>query len=630
METSFLSSQIRRTGEALKSGAENRISDYDERLKAASPLYKKFLADLLVTEFGYSRARDAALKFFGTEAVKFAAVDGTEYARPLFDLIVFFGGAYVATGTIKFRQAGPPTVEYEDGLVEGGRGLSSCVPMYVNEVLEAEPSLRDTNALKPLDDRAIFDNTRIADWIMAFAEFYLAYKLVAEQGVQILLMDRSISGELSALISDTSVSKRIRENCALSGYEVDGRKITWQELIYGRHRIVNEELGLPSPRGDYLRYAILYLLEKRGPLSAPEVCTRLGIQSTGVRARVQKLLNRMAEPDVALLKERNEKYGLSPDMNGVWDRLKALTRNMGERLFVSSPKPGDPSPMMIKKAGLETWLTTLDIALLTLFCLYMIIEECWERNTLLIGLTKDTAARDFRRQALVVCTNTGIWDTHLEASELERVPNTDRMLLQSVSLLNHERLPVPWALVEYDTAFKTIVPELSDKPRRDFVSGAVQNRIGAERLFLKSYIQLAQAESDPKLRSNVLLMDRLVYPGFDFREDTFVDFGHEYGGVEERVRVLLFKNKGVVNEMQNLAMSILISMTASSIPEAFGHNKPLFIADNVAKWHFREFKSIVDTARQWIMANHKLRDFVFYMSTFRERRSEFEETRRRA
>jgi hypothetical protein len=36
----------------------------------------------------------------------------------------------------------------------------------------------------------------------------------------------------------------------------------------------------------------------------------------------------------------------------------------------------------------------------------------------------------------------------------------------------------------------------------------------------------------------------------------------------------------------------------------------------------------VDTTAAWILNNHKLRKFIFYMSTFRERRSQIEQTRR--
>ncbi len=75
-------------------------------------------------------------------------------------------------------------------------------------------------------------------------------------------------------------------------------------------------------------------------------------------------------------------------------------------------------------------------------------------------------------------------------------------------------------------------------------------------------------------------------------------------------------------------MVMLKKMTSSSIPEVFGHNKPLFIADKVAKWYYAEARKIIETAKHWIINNHDLRKFVFYMSTFRERRSQVEAARR--
>ena len=99
-------------------------------------------------------------------------------------------------------------------------------------------------------------------------------------------------------------------------------------------------------------------------------------------------------------------------------------------------------------------------------------------------------------------------------------------------------------------------------------------------------------------------------------------------GTREPVEAFLYRDKTVLNKMQNLTMNILIAMAPANIPEAFGHNKPLFIADKIAKWNYSQFKCVVDTTAGWILNNHKLRKFIFYMSTFRERRSQIEQTRR--
>ena len=278
------------------------------------------------------------------------------------------------------------------------------------------------------------------------------------------------------------------------------------------------------------------------------------------------------------------------------------------------------------KNGTLHWLTTQDLSFLTLFALNLLVEECWKRRILLLGLTKDTAARDFKNHVLPVMVSNQLWKSDLSQEQLSRIPNTDRMLLQTLSVFNHESIPVPWSLIEYDSSFLMIVPDF--QKREGYVGGAIRNKITPERLFVKSYIQLSQTAYDPQLRSNVLLLDRLVYPDFDLRQDTTTGFNHSYGGADEPVQPIIFKDNQVRNPVQELVMLTLGSMTSNSVPELFGHNKPLFIADKVAKWHNEEMRKIIDTTGKWLMNSPKLRHFVFYMSTFRERRSEIEGARR--
>jgi len=167
------------------------------------------------------------------------------------------------------------------------------------------------------------------------------------------------------------------------------------------------------------------------------------------------------------------------------------------------------------------------------------------------------------------------------------------------------------------------------KKRKSYICGARRNRISLEKVFLKTYIQLSQASYDPLLRSNVLLTDRLVHPEFDVTEKNTIGFWNEFDSAKESLEVLLFRERSIeTNPLQNLIMIVLKSMTTQNIPEVFGHNKPLFIVDKVAKWHYGAFKRVVDSTKEWILNNHKLRKFVFYMSTFRERRARIEATRR--
>lgn len=625
---SSLSSAIERAGTLLQNGAMDQIEGYRARFETLEGMYEKVFANLIKSNFDSKSAHETAKKFFGTNQVSFAAVDGTDYARPLFDLVVFFGGSYAARGTIRYAESGPPTVEYEDHFLKSGRALSSCVPVYVNEVPEIDQSfiqpgeVSEISLTRPLTDEAIANNSTVANWIMTFSEFYLAYRLAREEnGPRILLLDRSLATMLASLIYDTSRRKLWTTNGALYGLDVDGIPLDVNDLAYARHHLDNLLLDLPPPRGDYLRYRCLLEIEKSGSLTLAALCPRLRIREDDRQKRVERFLQKSVKE--GFLEETVGTFSLKDRYRKTWPRIRKLVETLGHRMFEEQPKQ---NPLRVMKKGELHWLTTQDLAFLTLFTLNLLVEECWKKRILLLGLTKDTAARDFKNHVLPVMVSNDLWKSDLSQEQLSRIPNTDRMLLQTLSVFNHDSIQVPWSLIEYDSAFLMIVPDF--QKRSGYVAGAIRNKIIPEQLFLKSYIQLSQTAYDPQLRSNVLLLDRLVYPEFDLRPESRISFAHSYGSADEPVKPIIFQTNKIVNPIQELVMLTLASMTSNSVPELFGHNKPLFIADKVAKWHNEEMRRIIDTTGKWLMNSPKLRHFVFYMSTFRERRSEIESARR--
>jgi hypothetical protein len=633
MTASLFSNEARRASDLLRSGAFNQIVEYESRFEPLQELYERLLSHLMVSDADLEEAFGTAQEFFGSTAVRFAGIDGTMYSRPLFDLVIFFGGAYASTGIMNFSVDSPPTVEYDSKTLEQGAGISSVIPVYINEVPDIDHSFfsqeapRETALNKPLQDHAIASNATIANWIMTFAEYYLAYKLAtdADQHLHMLLLDRSLSIDHASLLYDTSKRDLWKVKSSLLGYEIDTVPIDINDLTLARQQLQNPALALPPARADYLRYALIHVVRDKGPLSQPQIFDQLGITEEKRAKRVRRYLRKAVQE--AMLIENHGRYSINPKYATTWERITRLVTTLGDAFFYGQkPATATANLMKIQKDGEERWLTTLDIAFLTLFTFEMLIEACWKQHILLVGMTKDTAARDMKRQLIPILNNQNLLRTRIAPELYQKLPNTDRMILQSASLFNQDQIRVPWSLIEYDAAFRSMVPDPHDRPGH--VLGAIRNRIGLEKTFLKTYVQLAQAAKDPLLRSNVLLIDRLVYPEFDYTPESTVRFRNEFGGAEEPVEVILFKDKTIPNPLQNLTFTILMAMTPTSIPEAFGHNKPLFIADKVAKWHYSQFKRIADTTASWILNNHKLRQFVYYMSTFRERRAAIEAARR--
>src|SRR6266571_2060683 len=224
VENSSLSSQIERAGTLLQNGALDQIDGYRRRFKAVEGLYERLFQNIIRSDFSYASAYETAKTFFGTDTVSFAAVDGTEYSRPLFDLVVFLGGSYASRGKIKFSPSIAPAVDYEEQFLRTGRSVSSCVPVYVNEVPEIDQSFlhpgesTEMSLATPLTDEAIANNSTIPMWIMTFSEYYLAYKLATEpDGPRIIFLDRSLATSLASLIYDTSKRKLWKTNGSLYG-----------------------------------------------------------------------------------------------------------------------------------------------------------------------------------------------------------------------------------------------------------------------------------------------------------------------------------------------------------------------------------------------------------------------------
>jgi len=631
-----LSNAIKRTCDTLKQGATKQVTDYEQRFSSIKNIYDDLLSNLIKEGFDPKQACETAREFFGGTTVRFAGVDGTMYSKPLFDMVIFFGGAYAATGTIRFAENAEPGVTYDERTLQSSMGISSVVPIYINEIPDVDTSYAaqeqpsEVNPAKPMTDEEIANNSLIANAIMTFSEYYLAYKLAADpaQDLRVILMDRSLSTERAILLYETRKTGFWKAKTALVGCKASGNDtpIDKSDLIIARQHVSNATLGLPPPRSDYLRTAIICMLEQDKALTASQIATAFGATDEKRVRRIERALKSLREREILTVEDGA--YALDARYVTSWKRIKQVTIEVGDKLFFTKNADSETaSSMKILKDGKEHWLTTVDIAFLTLFTLQMLMEECWKKRLLLVGVTKDTAARDFKRQLVPIMYGESLLKTDVKLEALQALPNTDRMILQSASVFNVDRISPPWSLVEYDSAFRTILPDREG--RRGYVSGAIRNKISLEKAFVKTYVQLGQARSDPLLRSNVLLVDRLAYHEYDCKPENVKTFWNELSdGTREPVETVLYADKSVPNHMQNLVMSVLVAMAPTNIPEAFGHNKALFIADKIAKWNYSQFRCVVDSTATWILNNHKLRKFIFYMSTFRERRASIEQTRR--
>lgn len=642
-KVSSLGNKISKTGRILDYSSSIYLDEFQQQIEHNISLYDQLLKQLIVDKFDRSSANKTFKEFFNKETINFVAIDGTEYAKQFFDMVIFYAGAYTCEGRINFPTPDKIKTTYNEKFIDRGKEISSCVPIFINKIPEIDTSFNKrnhNNALSQLTEEEIIDNTDISKSLMTFSEFFLAYKIASEKQTDLIFMDRSISNVHSRLIYNTSKKKQWSSTCSILNTGIDQVKIDANDLTIARHYLINELLEIPPPRGDYLRFSLLFKILQNEGLNLESICEHLKISEKKKIKRIEKLLEKWIEEKV--ISKNDGYYVVNDKYKSTWDRIKKLVVLLGNQIFQSEKDPFIVVKEVDGKIKKE-WLTTTDLTFLTLFSLLMLIEECWRNHILLVGITKDTVARDFSNHLIPIGIENSFWRLGESEEKQDSADTTnknsdgsyanmvlsDRMLLQTTSLVNHDEIDVPWSIVEYDASFVMAIPDLAGKP--GYVSGAVRNRITLNKLFLRSFVQLEKAKTNNLLRSNVLFIDRLVYPQFDYDSDiassNIVSLVHEYVG-EEKIDFILYKNNRVLNPLQNFLMIVLKSMSCPSIAESFGHNKALYIADKVAKWHNEEFRKIVDSTTILISNRKNVRNYLFYMNTFREKRHEYESNRR--
>ncbi len=161
-------------------------------------------------------------------------------------------------------------------------------------------------------------------------------------------------------------------------------------------------------------HAIIQLLHGNSQLTEKEICAGLKINDEKRIRRVTRSLKRAVESQILIT--RNGVYQLNARYANAVERIRQSVIAIGDGFFCSKESSKISSMMKIVKDGKEHWLTTTDIAFLTLFTLHMLMEECWRKHILLVGMTKDTAARDFKRQLIPIMQNEGLIQKTIQRS----------------------------------------------------------------------------------------------------------------------------------------------------------------------------------------------------------------------
>jgi hypothetical protein len=573
-----------------------------EALKDCGPDIKRLL------RFGvdFPSAAATATRFFGADTVSYIAIDGTDAVDQQLDLIVFYVGAFAYSGTVRFGtdrvEVGPPRASAEN------LSASAAIPLSEEDAAQVFGQMRESGIE--------VDAERLPTALMHVAEYYLAYRAAeADPSIKIILLDRTLAGDVAHLVWSTRDFVRDKR-CVLLGMDTPRGVVTAFDLELTRMLISNEELEIPPPRSQFLKFAAILELFEGKSLTAQQLLERIGADP-----KWEDRLN-------GDLLEFDQRFGGFEHTSPAF-KLKEGAAFYGERVLHAALavtghifNPGSGHPLRVRKKDSEVWITADDLDFLVLLLIRALTRRAWAERILPIGFIKDTNAFEFLKAAVPLMANSGL------LSPSNRLPNfnSDKMLFQTNSVVNAADIPTPWHTAEIDASFRTMAPQADGSLGKGEarVNGAFENVIYPERVYVKTYIQLWSSESTPSVRSHVFTYDRPVFPGYD-HWDELVLYNKD-GPSDTKISPVLHFNRG--SPITDMTMAMLHEMGMEVIPEALGHNYPLFLADKKAKSILEETRQAYLGAVAIEMARSDLDQQVLFSRRFRDYRSQIEGKRR--
>ena len=483
---------------------------------------------------------------------------------------------------------------------------SAVVPLWEEDLFNVVPHTSE-QIETDVDFRRTME--RIPFALMTMAELYLALKVVAEDSIRILFLDRPFSGTYPSLYRDAAFMLRQKRPLALEGLETKSGKVERVDLHIAT--VIGSGLGYVPPRGIYLRYAALRYLMHNSDATKKDLAAALELGNGKLDETMERLhaLNKSASGQI-IAREDDEHIWITDQARTSWSKVRALAFEIANRIFHRSEDFDHPLQMENGR-----WLSVTEMNALNLILVEALIEEAKKRNVLIIGVAKDTTATDFTRAAL---------PTSLRLSkESVRLPGlkSDKALLTILSTANSSLLPTPWRTFAYDGCMATLIATGQDPWLK-----AARRTITREQLFVRCYFQLRSFQSDPEIRAPVFLYDRLVQQNYDNQFIHTMDADEEDKPVELH---LYMEAKGERSGIDDLILLILSACDNPEVLEAYGHNQLLYLADKLVKGEVQLMKGLLRGVVDLELTPLARREKVFSIARrFRDLRAESESARK--
>lgn len=581
---SQISETLGKYQEALNDSKKRYNNLRKDRFHNSKIFYDDFFKDLIkqYDPQNFNSVKLLAEQIFQTDKVRFAAVDGSCYKKQLQDYMIFFGASYSIRGTIDFSKP-QQSFKYEPWSPDEDVSMVAYVPVPFAELNE---SLDDPFIVS---DEQKIDLSNIHLQLMQLAEVYQNYMLVHSSDLRpkILLWDQSMSSVMN--------SNTVRyHNINLIGYRYQMRELTPQDIILAYSHPYNEILNIPSTKKYGAFNHVLYKVQK-SPQKISNLASDLNMNEWELSGRIKYLTGENIRGDDPLKKNdpivfrKGDELHFNQDYDGSWEYCVGLFESICRRLF----KEKNPNALIYNKKTAdgfeETWISPNDIRFLISIGIRALIEECWKRDVLLVGIVKDSSSKYLTRNYIGVMDEAGYYNV-----PQVRLPWSDRDFLENLVWIDDE-LNAPWSTIEFDSVFMTLHLETDENNQR-IIRGVRGDIVEpSERLFARSLAQfyINRSKKVP-LYGHVIFIDRLVVPNIDRNmEKAIINQNPGLLGVIEPFTQLKSDNS---NQIQDLIINMLHLLTRNLYPEVIGYPDPLHKADWGAKSLYKKIKPIIDSS----------------------------------
>ncbi len=579
--------------DALRESQARYEELYMARVGAVREFYRTWFHNLIITYPGrwkkqvyIDRIRRDAEAFFGRREIDFCAVDGSCFKDPFTDFMVFFGASYGVKGRLSLTGS-PPHLKYERWSMDQDVSMVAYVPVplaHINEAIGGNP---EDQFLISEEDKINLAN--IHTKIMQLAEVYLAYHIASASTMEyprLIILDHSLSSIFSSV-------ERGTRTIGLIGYQLGQRRLNMRDVVVALSRPYSRELGVPSAKHFSLRRRLIAELtwNKGRPVDLSEFSRRENVDLAEVRRAAEALagLGKVAiNPPVATFKAPDRLSvagGFDPEL--AWYDALRLFEDICYRLFLKKDQSALIYTVRDKDGERRRWMSPDDLDFLIAVGMRGLVERCWAKRILLVGIAKDSSTRFLSRHYLGVLRHVGAYPQ----VDVGLLPWTDRVFLEALAQ-SEPTIAAPWGSVEFDGVFMTLHLEedpYSGKPEVRGMRGWVV--LPPERLFLRSLAQFYLVRKPGTTRmGHVIFVDRLAYPQFDGKAFGTVEIKNRELGT---IKPLVYLNNEVGNQMQELMMFFLDVLTRNLYPEVIGYPDPLHKADWGAKTLERRARDLI-------------------------------------